>query len=191
MLVVNEMKSQRLDNRRIKKLAKTILLTVIAWYTLWFGLSALLQTANPIVFVGLDPGLAWNECSMTPTLSPGDVLFLQGVPSDQIELGDIIVFRNPRNSDDLIVHRVVQIVIRDGRYYFTTKGDNPRTNPWSLSYEKDFSATYIVGKVIFKIPLVGWVWIAVKTPIGTVVLIGCIIVIAALELKGKGAETYT
>jgi signal peptidase I len=185
------MKSQRLDNRRIKKLAKTILLTVIVWYALWFGLSALLQTANPIVFVGLDPGLSWNECSMTPTLSPGDVLFLQGVPSDQIEVGDIIVFRNPRNPDDLIVHRVVQIVIRDGRHYFTTKGDNPRTNPWSLSYERDFSATYIVGRVIFKIPLVGWVWIAVKTPVGTAVLIGCIIVIAALELKGKETETYT
>ena len=191
MLGVNEMKSQRLDKRRIKGLAKTILLTVIAWYSLWFGLSVLLQTANPIVFVGLDPGLSWNECSMTPTLSPGDVLLLQGVSPDEIEVGDIIVFRNPRNPDDLIVHRVVQIVIRDSRYYFTTKGDNPRTNPWSLSYERDFSATYIMGKMIFRVPFIGWVWIAVKTPVGTAVLIGCIILIAVQELKGKETETCT
>jgi signal peptidase len=125
---------------------------------------------------------------MTPTLSPGDVLLLQGVSPDELEVGDIIVFRSPRNTEDLIVHRIVQIAIRDGMYYFTTKGDNPRTNPWSLSYERDFAASYIVGRVVFRIPLIGWIWIAVKTPVGTYVLIGCIILIAIQELRVKETQ---
>ncbi len=179
------MKGQPHKRKQLQRLAKTVLLTIVAWYSLWYGLSAILSTTNPVVFVGLDPGLAWNECSMTPTLSPGDMLFLQGVPEQEIEVGDIIVFRNPLNPEDLIVHRVVRIVVRDGGYYFTTKGDNPRTNPWSLWYEKDFPSTHIVGRVFFRIPMVGWVWIAAKTPIGTAVLIGCIFLIIIQELRRK------
>lgn len=171
----------------MKRISITVLGTVIVWYAFWFGLSAVLNTSNPVVFVGLDQGLPWNECSMTPTLSPGDILFLRGVPPEELEVGDIIVFRSPIDPDNLIVHRVVKIIVEDGRYYFTTRGDNPRTNPWSLSYEKDFSSTYIVGRVLFKIPLLGWIWIIVKTPLGTIGLIGGIILIIMQEIRDEAA----
>ncbi len=179
------MDNRRPERRQIRKLAKTVLLTIVAWYILWFSLSALLRTHNPIVFVGLDPGLPWNECSMTPTLNPGDILFLEGVPSNEIRVGDIIVLRSPADPDQLIVHRVVEIVIRNGEYHFTTKGDNPRTNPWSLPYEREFAATYIVGRVIFRVPFAGWIWIVAKTPVGTAVLIGCIVVMILREFSNK------
>jgi signal peptidase I len=183
------MDEKRDERRRIEKLAKTILLTVVVWYILWFSLSALLRTNNPIVFVGLDPGLPWNECSMTPTLNPGDMLLLEGVPSNEIKVGDIIVLRSPVDSNQLIVHRVVEITFRDGEYYFTTKGDNLRTNPWSLPYEREFPARYIIGKVIFRVPFAGWIWIIAKTPTGTVVLLGCIVVMILREFSGKAEET--
>lgn len=181
--------SDRQDGRRqAEKLVKTILLTIVAWFILWSSLSALLRTNNPIVFVGLDPGLPWNECSMTPTLNPGDMLFLEGVPSNEIKVGDIIVLRSLADPNQLIVHRVVEVIFRNGEYYFTTKGDNPRTNPWSLPYEKEFPARIIVGKVIFRVPFAGWIWIVAKTPVGTVMLIGCIIIMILREFSGKMEE---
>ena len=175
----------RVSRRKAENVAKLILATVVGWYLFWFGLSAVLQTFNPIVFVGLDPGLPWNECSMSPTLNPGDILLLQGVPAKEIGVGDIIVFRSPINPNDLIVHRVIGILVRGGDYYFTTKGDNPRTNPWSLSYEKGFPSTYMVGRVILRVPFMGWGWILAKTPRGKAVLIGCVIVLIVLEIRRR------
>ncbi len=177
------MKTPRLNRRQVRRIVKTIVITVAGWYLFWFSLSAVLQTSNPIVFVGLDPGLPWDECSMSPTLSPGDMLLLRGVSAEEIEVGDIIVFHSPVDPNDLIVHRVIEKIVIDGDQYFTTKGDNPRTNPWSLSYEKEFPATYIVGKVILRVPFIGWGWILANTPIGKAVLIGCVVVLIFLEIR--------
>jgi len=175
----------RVSKKHAKNVVILVLATVAGWYLFWFGLSAVLQTPNPIVFVGLDPGLPWDECSMSPTLNPGDMLLLQGVPARAIAVGNIIVFRSPINPNELIVHRVVEILFRDGNYYFTTKGDNSRTNPWSLSYEREFPSTYMVGRVILRVPFIGWGWILAKTPTGKAILIGCVIVLIVLEIRRR------
>jgi len=100
--------------------------------------------------------------SMEPTLKIGDLLIIRGglkgkdihaSPKD----GDIIIFYNPNNPNDLpIVHRAIKKIQKDGKWYFITKGDaNPKndTDYWGWMVPED----YIIGKVIFVIPKVGYI----------------------------------
>jgi len=99
--------------------------------------------------------------SMEPTLKIGDLLIIRGgLKAEDIHAspqdGDIIIFRNPRNPDDLpIVHRAIKKIQKDGKWYFVTKGDaNPENDTyyWGWMVPED----YIIGKVIFVIPKVGY-----------------------------------
>jgi len=54
------------------------------------GLAFALSTDMPIVAV--------ESNSMIPTFYKGDILVLQGVPADQIMVGDIIVFSPPMKN---------------------------------------------------------------------------------------------
>lgn len=57
--------------------------------------------------------------SMEPTLHGGDVLTVEAVPFNSLRVGDIIVFCDPRQKPQKIVHRIVEI--RRGKLW--TKGD--------------------------------------------------------------------
>jgi signal peptidase len=80
--------------------------------------------------------------SMEPAIKKGDLIIIKKKPS--YSKGDIISFKN--NADpNIITHRIVKIKMLNGRYYFTTKGDNNEfDDPYPVS-EKE-----ILGKVIFK-----------------------------------------
>ncbi len=106
------------------------------------GLAFALSTDMPVVAV--------ESNSMVPTFYKGDILILQGVPSDQLSVGDIIVFSVP-SEDTPIVHRIVE-VNPDGT--FQTKGD---ANSKSIPYEKSIKASQIHGKEVMIVPFLGWV----------------------------------
>ena len=56
-----------------------------------------------------------------------------------------------------IIHRVVNRWQEGGSYYFQTKGDNYRTNPFSLQEEMRISSDRVVGKAVAKIPYLGYI----------------------------------
>lgn len=96
-----------------------------------------------------DYGLSFKNTSdwvLKNGFSKGDIIFVLGPKN--VGVGDIIVFnagqRNP------IIHRVINVT---GKFY-TTKGDH---NQGFLPYEKNISSDQIVGKAVFRIPLLGWV----------------------------------
>ncbi len=82
----------------------------------------------------------------------GDIMVLLGKSPEKIKIGDIIVFKSIAN--DPIIHRVVKKSKEDSKYYFQTKGDH---NPKSISFETKIPEGIIVGKAVFKIPLMGYV----------------------------------
>ena len=104
--------------------------------------------------------------SMEPELSVGDMIIV--VPSDSYVVDDVVVFQSGRMS---VVHRIIGI---EGEEVIT-QGDanNAPDDPIALSAVK--------GKVIFAIPYVGYLVNVIKTPIGTMVLIG----LALLFLEGS------
>jgi signal peptidase len=121
-----------------------IVLMVAIVFGFWYGCQLALNTHYP--------ALAVVSESMLPTLNVGDVIIVQGVSPDQIyanyTTGDIVVYRSPI-SEKLIVHRAVYKENTTGGYRFTTKGDN------NAMSDTSFSETYLVGKVIARIPYVG------------------------------------
>ena len=93
--------------------------------------------------------------SMRPVMDAGDVAMIAKIPTDTIEVGDIIQFRRPEKIT--IMHRVIEIQGTEGAKSFITKGDDndePDTDP--------VIPENVVGKVIFTVPKIGWVAIVIK-----------------------------
>ena len=113
--------------------------------------------------------------SMEPELSVGDVLIV--VKDTNYSEGEVIVFQTGRTA---VVHRIVSI---DGDS-IVTQGDanNVVDDPISFSNVK--------GRVLFSIPYAGYVINLIKTPIGTVILLGLALwLLEASFKKDKKKET--
>jgi signal peptidase len=83
--------------------------------------------------------------SMTPTLNVGDVVLV--TPTQELQNGTIAVYMGERS---LVIHRVVGIVHDNGTKLYIFKGDaNNDVDPNPVPQK------YIVGKMTFRVPLVG------------------------------------
>jgi len=118
-----------------------IILGVVLALGINWGLALALNTDMPVVAV--------ESYSMVPTFSKGDILILQGIPQEQLKVGDIIVF-SPEPGQTPVVHRIIE-VNPDGT--FQTKGDN---NNGQLPFEKRIEPQEIHGKAVLIIPYLGW-----------------------------------
>lgn len=92
--------------------------------------------------------------SMVPTINVEDAILIQRKEENELKVGDIITFlsTDPRYSGLTITHRIVGIEkSKKGDFYFRTKGDNNNAEDSTLVSYKN-----ICGKVIFKIPKIGY-----------------------------------
>ncbi|MBW3022533.1 S26 family signal peptidase [Candidatus Woesearchaeota archaeon] len=78
-------------------------------------------------------------------LNKGDIILVWG--KSDYEIGDIIIFNAGAQYPRPIIHRIISIPT-------STKGDH---NPSQAQFETNIPAGNIVGKSVFRIPLVGWV----------------------------------
>ena len=105
--------------------------------------------------------------SMSPVLNEGDLVAWTPIDIDQVEVGDIVVFKSYVNStnENLVIHRVSKILTESetGRPILETKGDN---NTWTDQAGPHIPEPYIredhlMGKVIsvdqqpLKVPFIG------------------------------------
>lgn len=63
--------------------------------------------------------------SMETAIYTGDLVFVKIVDTDKLNVGDVIAFRN--EVDTVTTHRIINIVDKNGKRYFETKGDNNNT----------------------------------------------------------------
>ncbi|MFQ5999496.1 MAG: signal peptidase I [Candidatus Bathyarchaeia archaeon] len=135
-----------------------IVIVVLSVFFTYLGLQFFLATNKPLVIVA--------SGSMSPALEVGDIVIVQGVPATEIKVGDIIVFEEP-NRNELTVHRVIEIETKeDGTIFFTTKGD---ANPIQDTSSVDSSLVH--GRVINRIPYLGYIAINPIIPIILVIII--------------------
>jgi signal peptidase I len=95
--------------------------------------------------------------SMTPIMLPGDMIIVKSVDPSELKVGDIIAFSPPGSKPNfLVTHRIISTNEGDKRF-FHTKGD-------ANNVKDDFkvSVSNVVGKLIFVIPLLGYLPEAVK-----------------------------
>ncbi len=77
-------------------------------------------------------------------LNKGDIIFVLGQKA--YKKGDIIIFNSQTTNP--IIHRLISVSP------YATKGDH---NSDQLPIEKEISPNQIIGKGVFKIPLLGWI----------------------------------
>ncbi|PJE81804.1 signal peptidase I [Candidatus Pacearchaeota archaeon CG10_big_fil_rev_8_21_14_0_10_32_42] len=83
----------------------------------------------------------------------GDILFVTGIKPENVQEGDIIIF--DAGGGTPIIHRVVNLTLENGEYYFSTIGDN---NNGQLAVETRINENQIVGKPRANIlPYLGWI----------------------------------
>jgi signal peptidase I len=80
--------------------------------------------------------------SMAPTLMVADLVLVESITTENIEVGDIVVFRPPGQEIGSVVHRVTS-VSDDGEIW--TKGDNAGPDDWTLTGENIEGKLVIVG----------------------------------------------
>lgn len=107
--------------------------------------------------------------SMVPTIKVQDAVVIKRVEPENIKVGDIITFTSTddRYSGITITHRVVGVEkTTTGKYMFRTKGDNNNTEDPTLVAEN-----YINGKVILKIPKIGYIQYFLSQAYGWIIAI--------------------
>ncbi len=166
-------------NKKVKKLLRENLdlliggIGILAIYLiLAFLLPVLLNTNTPIAYI--------SSGSMEPTYYTGDLVIIKGVKGDEIHVGDVIVFQ-PAGYNDLILHRVAAKKYENGKYYFLTKGDNPTTNSYIDGWGW-IPEDRVKGKVIGRIPLLGYVFMVLSTIVGKILILLLIFVLLLIDL---------
>jgi signal peptidase I len=188
------------------KTAIAIVLIIAVVLGLMLGLEAFLNTSYPVLTVesgsmsipydAADNFALSIEHPFGRTLSIGDIIFVQGVNPKDLNTNypnsDIIVFHDPDDPSVLIVHRIIGVERIDGTLYFQTKGDGngnpwpqkPTTgyDPWDSNNPPGVPANMVVGKVVMRIPWLGWVTLFMKNdPWGLPVVITIIMVLVIVE----------
>jgi signal peptidase len=147
--VTNSLRAWRPGRRQARRekegsMAGWIVTVIIAVAIIWFAVG--LFPVRPTTVI---------SGSMRPTLEVGDVVIIAEASPDTVKLGDIIQFRQPNGIT--VVHRVVEVREVEGGKVFITKGDansGPDANP--------VVPANVEGKVVFKIPKIGWAAIGIK-----------------------------
>ncbi len=86
--------------------------------------------------------------SMMPKLNVNDVIIVKKCDKKDIQIGDIITFRE---GSVTVTHRVIDIITDNGEEYFITKGDNNNTKD-----DRPVPFSDVEGIYIFDIPLLGF-----------------------------------
>jgi signal peptidase len=88
--------------------------------------------------------------SMEPTIERGSVVLAFPVSAEDLEVGDVILFRRPDNPEQVVTHRITAID-QGPPLAIETGGDaNNAADPWSLS------PSAVLGRVAFHVPKLGY-----------------------------------
>ena len=110
--------------------------------------------------------------SMEPNIPVGSIVYAKKADFDDFKVGDVVSYRISESS--MVTHRV-EAIDNDART-LTTKGDANENADGSPVEENQ-----IVGKVAFSVPLIGFISIYIKTPLG--IAAGCAVIFVLILLN--------
>lgn len=168
------------DNSFWSWIVNIILAFVLIKFIVYPGLGFLLSTSHPVVAVvssSMEHNMGFDEWweknkewyienginkeyferfSLKNGFNKGDIMVLVGGDAENIDMGDIIVFKSDRK--DPIIHRVVKKMYNGNVVSFQTKGDNNKDSIKSSRLdETNIGEEIIIGKAVFRVPLLGYI----------------------------------
>jgi signal peptidase len=109
--------------------------------------------------------------SMEPVMYRGDIVAIEQVNffslkefnTDNIRVGDIVVYNSEWFSGGPIIHRVINVTETNGTKLFTIKGDNnPIQDPLPVRPSQIISRVLTIGDHPVIIPKIGYITIYIK-----------------------------
>ncbi len=108
--------------------------------------------------------------SMLPTIKVKDVVVTKKIPEEELKVGDIITFISPdtRFGGISVTHRIIEKLYDEtqGIYTYKTQGDNN-----NIADTVPVPNANILGKVILKIPKLGYLQDILSSKGGLIVLV--------------------
>ena len=116
--------------------------------------------------------------SMSPEFRRGDVVFVKAVPFDELEEGDVVTV-SFKAREGTYTHRIVSIDYE--KKEIRTAGDNTGSVDTESADENQ-----ILGKVLFAIPLVGYLSLLMtNTTYVAVIVLTVLVIMAVGYIAGK------
>jgi signal peptidase len=135
---------------------------------LWIGLGLLVG----VLLAAVAPQLAGYRSftvrsgSMTPAIETGDVVVTEPISPLSARVGDIVTFVDPEGTGKLFSHRVQSVRAAGEDVAFVTRGDaNTSTEHWRVPADGS------IGKVVYRIPKVGYALAWIDSPPARLALI--------------------
>lgn len=129
-------------------------------------------TSNFNVFSGYRSYLVQSG-SMEPAVMTGDIIIIHS--QDNYVKNDVITFHG--SDSRVVTHRIIEILQKNGKSYFSTKGDANRSEDEDL-----ITQDQIIGKISLVIPKLGYLVAFSKSLPGLIILA---IFPAALFISGE------
>jgi signal peptidase len=131
------------------RVARTVL-RFLATTVTGFVIGIALALALPLAFDARP--LVVLSGSMEPVLGTGDVSVVRSIAPLDARPGDIVTFRDPANAERLITHRVRAMHVQGDAVVFRTRGDvNNVSERWRVAADGE------IGRLMYRIPMLGWV----------------------------------
>ncbi|MBN1288335.1 MAG: signal peptidase I [Actinobacteria bacterium] len=111
--------------------------------------------------------------SMAPEIQTGDVVMMGEVNARAVNVGEVIVFLDPVDKEDYIIHRVIGMEKIGKTPVYITKGDNN-----TVADPEKVAPGLIVGSMSYSVPKIGHFLKFLSSAPGYVV---CVIIPAALS----------
>ena len=165
-------KTKRTSKQIIKAWLRTALLALVAAV---LGLSIYHVNASRLAGDAVPMPFGFGVAvilsgSMEPELSTGDLVFIR--QRDAYGIGDVVVYQDGSMS---VTHRIIGTV--DGM--FITRGDANNTSDAPIYPEQ------IKGEVTGSVPIAGYIVSIIKTPLGTLSLLGIAILLLTLSFRSE------
>ncbi len=110
--------------------------------------------------------------SMSPAIRDDDAVFVTEAEPAGLDVGDVVLFKDPQAPRQVIMHRIISIEDDGGEVCVVTKGDaNPVSDPYLIP------ADMLAGKVSAVLPKAGLLLDYLGSPFGFIL---CVIIPFAL-----------
>lgn len=172
---------ERIDFRRVASVAASILVIAAAVPFVIYAFPGLVGAKSSFVVL---------SGSMEPTMSPGDVIVIEGVEGQNIEQGDVITYQ-PSGAERPTTHRVIEVTQENGEPAFRTKGDANEDPDGGVvrASEVEGRVPTVAGHP-FVIPFVGHLIVFAGTQLGFTLLFAApLIVFVGTEIKDLMSAT--
>jgi signal peptidase I len=130
-----------------------------------------------------DQLLSVQTGSMVPTFYPGDAVITHKTTLQNLEVGDVVAYRNPNDTKVIVSHRLIDVDYATGK--LITEGD-------AVSLQDlPFPASLVVGKVNIVVPKFGHAINWLHKPIDLIVMVYTPAAIILVSEAKRLSKQYT